>query len=81
MEKTMKLRPDIDILTFFDAIRHCKGDVFFKTNEGDILNLNSALSRFIFITIMETRNFLTNGNIECTELDDMSILSEYVLPV
>lgn len=75
----MKLKPDIDILEFFKALKSCKGDVFFKTDEEDILNLNSALSQFIFISIMETRDFLTNGIIDCTEPDDIELLSEYLL--
>ncbi len=79
--ENMKLKPNIDMIAFFEAVKHCKGEVLFKTDEGDTLNLNSTLSQFIFVTIMETRDFLTNGIIECMETDDIDILNEYLLPI
>lgn len=74
----MKLKPDINIPDFFKAIKACQGNIYFKTDEGDILNLNSALSQWIFITVMDSKDFLLKGNIECTEPDDRKILAEYL---
>lgn len=43
----MYLTYPIDILSFLNTVKTCKGNVFFRTKEGDSLNLNSLLSQFI----------------------------------
>ena len=39
----MKLKSSLDLERFFTAVRHCQGRVTFETEEGDSLNLKSAL--------------------------------------
>lgn len=34
---------------FMDAVQKCKGDVYLKSNEGDVFNLKSRLSSYIAI--------------------------------
>lgn len=44
----MKLKSSLDLERFFTAVRHCQGRVTFETEEGDSLNLKSALCLFVF---------------------------------
>lgn len=36
-----------DAVNFMDAIKECKGNVYLKSNEGDVINLKSQLSGLI----------------------------------
>ena len=46
-----KLKKDTDLAKFLIAVKACKNDVFFDSNEGDILNLASTLSQYVFCSI------------------------------
>ena len=41
----MKLRNDIELQGFLDAVDSCKGSVWLESPEGDRYNLNSTLTR------------------------------------
>lgn len=75
----MKLKVDIDILNFLKSVQTCQGDVLLKTSEGDILNLNSTLSQYIFITTVSNQKLLLSGTIECMNSTDISTLKEYLI--
>lgn len=34
---------------FLDAVQKCKGNVYLKSNEGDVFNLKSRLSQYVAI--------------------------------
>ena len=51
----MKLKSSLDLERFFTAVRHCQGRVTFETEEGDSLNLKSALCLFVFTAASRDR--------------------------
>ena len=57
----MRLKEGIDLVAFFRRVKECKGDVFLETEEGDQLNLKSALSQYVFVVLTEQREILTDA--------------------
>ena len=45
----MKLKKDANLPDFLRTVAQCKDDVYFKTTQGDVLNLKSELSKYIFL--------------------------------
>ncbi|MBO6154572.1 MAG: hypothetical protein J6O60_03995 [Lachnospiraceae bacterium] len=74
----IKLKKDADIAKFLIAIKDCKGDVFYESSEGDILNLASTLSQYVFCSITGQTDLLENGTIRCAESSDYDTLAEYL---
>lgn len=74
----MHLRKDIDITKFMEDIKKCTGSVHYKTLEGDILDLSSTLSQFIFCTIAIQPQHWNTGIVCCDKKEDYSILGKYL---
>lgn len=75
--------PGIKIANLFcnhllNTVKTCKGNVFFRTKEGDSLNLNSLLSQFIFTSIVCDEHFLASGEIYCENAEDYHTLENYL---
>ena len=76
----MKFKDSVDINAFLDAAKQCSGDIFLQTNEGDILNLKSLLSRYVLMSIMGNPDLLQNAQVTCVQEDDYQLLLEYLAP-
>ena len=76
----MLIKPKIDYSAFLRAIRLCKGEVTFQTDDGDLLNLKSMLSEYIFVTITADPDFIRNGRLICKNNSDYETLEEYLIP-
>lgn len=74
----MNLKKDIDINEFLNAVKLCKRNVYFETNEGDSLALRSALCQFIFSTLTNKPEILYNGHIRLENSEDMIYLEEFL---
>ncbi len=74
----MYLTYPIDILSFFNTVKTCKSNVFFRTKEGDSLNLNSLLSQFIFTSIVCDEHFLASCEIYWENAEDYHTLENYL---
>nr|WP_314464743.1 hypothetical protein [uncultured Clostridium sp.] len=74
----MKLISTINVIEFLHAVSACHGDVFFHTPEGDILNLKSTLSQYIFAVIESKPALLETGDIICKDANDMIHLQNYL---
>ena len=70
----MKLRKGIDAVDLLQAVRRCSGEVLFKTDEGDTLNLKSALSSYVFCAALSSPDIVENGRIECSDPEDAGAL-------
>ena len=55
-----------------------KEDVFFYSNEGDILNLASTLSQYVFCSIAGQESILESGTIRCENPADYETLSDFL---
>lgn len=73
----MKLKTDINVPAFLQAVRSCAGEVYFTTPEGDHLNMNSTLSQFIFTTVIADKLGALDGSIICQDEADEILLRDY----
>lgn len=59
----MKLKPDFNLIEFFQAVHSCQYEVLFETPEGDRLNLKSTLSQFVFTAAVAGKFRALNGEL------------------
>lgn len=76
-----KLKPEADLNRFIRCIAQCRDDVLFTTREGDILNLKSALSAYIFAALADRADVLSRGRIDCRSPEDEARLTEFLRDV
>lgn len=74
----MKIKKNIDVAAFLESVRKCEGNVYFKTIEGDMLNLKSLLSQYILVSIIDNDELMENGVIDCSKGADVAILEQYL---
>ena len=74
----MKLREGIDYAKFLDTVKKCSRDVLFETLDGDQLNLNSTLSRFLFSTVSGDEGIIRSGMVICQCEEDKELLKEFI---
>ena len=74
----MKLKPGINIASFIREVGKCRSEVLFCTDEGDILNLNSVLSRYIFATISDRKEVLYSAQITCKDEADKELIKKFL---
>lgn len=72
----MKLRPDISPVEFLQTAAACSGEVLYKTEEGDCLNLKSQLSKYLFLVVFskDTGVSMSDGDIVCEDPSDYTLL-------
>ncbi|MDE5589095.1 MAG: hypothetical protein K2J60_08125 [Acetatifactor sp.] len=73
----MKLKPNVNVPDFLQAVQACIDEVFFITSEGDHLNLKSALSQFIFAAVIAGRLQKLDGCITAQNPQDEALLRQY----
>lgn len=73
----MKLKSNIQIPAFLQAVQACKGEVNFVTAEGDNLNLKSTLSQFVFTAVIAGKLQSLQGQVILQNPDDQAILQDY----
>lgn len=74
----MKLKQDVNVPAFLQAVQSCTGEVYFSTSKGDHLILNSILSQFIFTTVIADKLQELDGSITVQFLQDEALLRDYV---
>ena len=74
----MRLKSDVKLVDLISQSKLCKEDVFFKTEDGDVLNLKSLLSSLLLQTLVNDRSLLVRGNIVCINDNDYGVLSEFL---
>jgi hypothetical protein len=77
----MHLKENININDFLLQIKKCNNDVFYETTDGDILNLSSALSQYVFCSLSIQPEYWVTGTIRCIDHMDYSILVDYLTEV
>ena len=76
----MIIKEFTDIPAFLNQVKVCHGDVYFKTDEGDSLNLKSVLSTYVFAVLMNSPELIQNGKVICDDEHDYELLQSYLLP-
>lgn len=74
----MRLKPDSDITKFLLSIKRCQGAVYYESTEGDILNLASTLSQYVFCSIANQPDLWSNGIIRCDNEEDYKIIGSFL---
>lgn len=74
----MQLKPDADITKFLLSIKHCQDAVFYESTEGDILNLSSTLSQYVFCSIANQPELWIHGIIRCENEEDYDIVAPFL---
>ncbi len=75
----MRLNPNVNVPAFLEAVRSCRGEVSFVTSEGDILNLKSALSQFVFTAVVAGKLTELEGHITVQNSGDEELLYPYCM--
>lgn len=75
------LKPEADLNRFIRCIADCRDDVLFTTREGDILNLKSTLSTYVFAALADRSDVLSRGRIDCHNPEDEAQLAEFLRDV
>lgn len=73
----MKLKEKLDLTAFFDAVRLCEGRVWFRTREGDCLNLKSQLSQYLFVAAWLEPSRPLDGELTCDRAEDQPLLEPF----
>lgn len=73
-----KFKKGADLTKFLISVKSCKEDVFFYSDEGDILNLASTLSQYVFCSIAGQESLLESGTVRCENPADYELLADFL---
>ncbi|MDE7186012.1 MAG: hypothetical protein K2O13_00650 [Lachnospiraceae bacterium] len=76
----MTIKRFSDVPAFLSQVKACRGDVFFKTDKGDSLNLKSVLFTYVFAVLMQNPELMQNGLVICEDEGDYELLQSYLSP-
>lgn len=74
----IKLKREIDFGRFLSRIGECRGEVTFHTEQGDVLNLKSLLSTYVFSMLADRPDLVENGWLTCEETQDVTLLEPFI---
>ena len=74
-----KLNPDADFKNFMQKVQSCQGKVQFRTVGGDLLDLGSSISQYVFLAKKAGMLHAMDGWLEVEEEQDLALLAEYLL--
>lgn len=72
------MKTDFKPIELLNRVNECGGDVLFKTKEGDILNLHSKLSQFVFVSIFSKPELLKGAVLEIMDDEDKKLLADFL---
>ena len=65
---------DFDFNKLMEFAATTKGEVFLKTNEGDVLNLKSRLTQLLVLSGAIAQGTIEEATVTCTDKDEESAL-------
>lgn len=74
----MRIKSNVNLAEFLIAVENCKGEVLFTTQDGDILNLKSVLSRYVFVVAVKHPELLADGTVICRKPEDTELLRKFI---
>jgi len=75
----VRLRKEIDVSRFLQVVTNCRGNVYCKTKEEDVLNLKSVLTRYVFVTLTASPELLEGAVVDCDDASDYERLSAFLV--
>lgn len=73
----MKLKKKIDLVSFVKKVKECESEVCLVTEDGDRLDLKSALAQYVLVTLSKQETLLENSEIICS-LEDEKQLADFL---
>lgn len=74
----MHIKRNTNLIDFLRAANRCQEDVLFLTQDGDVLNLKSELSRYVFASLAPNAELLSSACITCKNETDYKLLANYL---
>lgn len=74
----MRIKEEMDLGEFIKDVKGCAADVWFRTEEGDNLNLKSTLSQYLLAALAGNQKMLHQGRILCDNAEDYVLLRKYL---
>jgi len=74
----MKIKPNANLQNFLKDVHCCRGSVFYRTEEGDKINLKSQLSQYLMVMAFHDEELSIDGSIVCTNEGDRKHLAGYL---
>lgn len=77
----MKLKSNVPLAEFLQTVNLCAGEVLYQTDEGDVLNLKSQLSKYLFLAVLsaDAAAPMAAGEINCEDPLDYTVLGKYLV--
>lgn len=75
----MKVKNITDIEGFFEVVSKCRGHVELVTNNGDVLNLKSRLSRYVAFASVFADEKVGQVELNCSDNEDIERLMHFML--
>ena len=73
-----QLKAAVSHADFLKRVKDCRGEVLFETADGDVLNLKSQLSQFVFAASFLKPEIVQQAQVRCEETSDYEILRNYL---
>ena len=75
----MYLKDHVKLAELIQKAKLCSGDVYYKSVQGDVLNLKSLLTQLLLQSIVNSdASLLAGGQIVCLNEDECFHFSEYI---
>jgi hypothetical protein len=75
----MYLKDNVKLAELINMAKLCKDDVYYKSGEGDVLNLKSLLTQLLLQSIVnDDSSLLAGGQIMCINEDEIIHFSKYI---
>lgn len=73
-----KIRSDVNIAELLKDADRCQGEISLTTEDGDVLNLKSALSKYVLVVLANKSDVLSLAtlNFEDSDIEYMKFYSE-----
>ena len=73
-----RLSEGVSHTAFLKKVQECVGEVLFENAEGDVLNLKSMLSQFVFAASFLRPEIVRSAQVLCAEPEDYRRLRDYL---
>lgn len=74
----MHLKNGVNFSDFLRSVKECEGDILFMTEEGDVLNLKSELSKYVFAMIAQNPALIAHATITCKVSGDQKRIQAFL---
>ena len=65
----MRLKENVDMVRFLQAVKGCEADVYLETDENDRLNLKSVLSQYVAVVMTSDKELMKQCYVTCDDKD------------